>query len=59
VGLIWITRNLMEKIAKALVEFKFHCLDNIFMEPSECDEILLCKVLYFVRGMAVLAEQSR
>jgi hypothetical protein len=32
---------------------------NIFMEPSNCDGILLCNILYFVRGMGLLAEQSR
>jgi hypothetical protein len=29
------------------------------MEPSNYDEIPLCKILYFVRGMGLLAEQSR
>jgi hypothetical protein len=29
------------------------------MEPRDYDEILLCKVLYFVRGTALLAEWSR
>jgi len=26
------------------------------MEPSDYDEIPLCKILYFVRGMGLLAE---
>jgi hypothetical protein len=39
-----------EKMAKALAELKFRRLGNIFMEPSDYDEIPLCKVLYFVRG---------
>jgi hypothetical protein len=29
---------------------------NIFMEPSNYDEIPLRKILYFVRGMGLLAE---
>jgi hypothetical protein len=29
---------------------------NIFMEPSDYNEILLGKILYFVRGMTLLAE---
>jgi hypothetical protein len=40
----------------AKAEFKFHRLSNIFMEPSNYDEILLCKILYFVRGTGLLAE---
>jgi hypothetical protein len=28
---------------------------NILMEPNDYDEILLCKTLYFVRGMGLLA----
>jgi hypothetical protein len=28
---------------------------NIFMEPSDCDEVLLCEI-YFVRGMVLLME---
>jgi hypothetical protein len=41
---------------KALAEFKFCCLGKYFMEPSDYDEILLCKVLYFVKDMGLLAE---
>jgi hypothetical protein len=44
------------KMAKALAEFRFRRLGNVFMEPSYYDEIPLCKVLYFVRGMGLLAE---
>jgi hypothetical protein len=29
------------------------------MEPSDCDEIPLCKMLYFVVGTEILAEYSR
>jgi hypothetical protein len=32
---------------------------NIYMEPSDCDEIPLCKIRYFVIGTALLAEYSR
>jgi hypothetical protein len=38
VGLIWTIRNLQEKIAKALAEFKFCHSGNIFMEPRNYDE---------------------
>jgi hypothetical protein len=39
------------KMAKALAEFKFRRLrKHIFMEPRDCDEITLCKILFFVRG---------
>jgi hypothetical protein len=41
---------------EALTEFRFHRLGNISMEPSDSDEIPLCKILYFVRGMGKLAE---
>jgi hypothetical protein len=44
-----------EKMANALVEFKFHRLgEYFFMKPSDCDEIKLCKILYFVRDMGLL-----
>jgi hypothetical protein len=29
------------------------------MEPSDYDEILLCKILYFVRGTGLLVELNR
>jgi hypothetical protein len=44
------------KMAKALVEFKFHHYDSISMEPSDYDVIPLCKIPYFVRDMGLLAE---
>jgi hypothetical protein len=47
------------KMAKALAEFKFRRSGNMFMEPSDYYEIPLCKILYFVRGMGLLAEESR
>jgi hypothetical protein len=40
----------------ALVGFRFHLSGKHFMEPSDYDEIPLCKVLYFVRSMGLLAE---
>jgi hypothetical protein len=44
-------------MAKASAEFKFRRLGKLFfMEPSDYDDILLCKILYFVRGTGLLAE---
>jgi hypothetical protein len=40
----------------ALAGLKFCHLRKHFMEPSDYDEIPLCKILYFVRGMGLLAE---
>jgi hypothetical protein len=40
----------------ALAEFRLRRLGNIFMEPSDYDEIPLCKIMYFVRGTGLLAE---
>jgi hypothetical protein len=42
-------------MAKALDEFKFRCFGEHFMEPSEYDEISLCKT-YFVNGTGLLTE---
>jgi hypothetical protein len=39
------------KMGKALAEFKFRRLRKHFMEPSDYDEIPLCKILYLSRGM--------
>jgi hypothetical protein len=38
----------------ALAELRFHHLSKRFMEQSDYDEILLCKAVYFVRGMGLL-----
>jgi hypothetical protein len=35
------------------------CLGKHFMEPSNCDKILLCKILYFIGSMGLLAEWKR
>jgi hypothetical protein len=43
-------------MAKALAEFNFCCLGGNFVERSDCNEIPLCKILYFVNGMGLLAE---
>jgi hypothetical protein len=40
----------------ALAGLRFCHLGKHFMEPSDYDEILLCKTLYFVRGMGLLVE---
>jgi hypothetical protein len=56
VGLIWNSRNVQRKMTKALAEFRFFAYLNIFMEPSNYDEIPLYKILYFVRGMGLMAE---
>jgi hypothetical protein len=42
----------------ALGEIRFCCLGKHFMDPSndDDDKILLCKILYFVGGMGLLAE---
>jgi hypothetical protein len=45
-----------KKMAKAEAEFKFWSLGKFFMEQSDFEEIPLCKILYFVRGMGLLAE---
>jgi hypothetical protein len=37
-------------------ELKFHHLGKSFTEPNNYDEIPLCKILYFVRGMGLLAD---
>jgi hypothetical protein len=37
-------------------EFKFRRLGKYFMERRDYDNILLCKILYFVRGTGLLAE---
>jgi len=42
-------------MAKALAEFKFRRLGKHFKNPSDYDEIPLCKILYFVRGTGLLA----
>jgi hypothetical protein len=34
----------------------FVTYENISVEPSDYDEIPLCKILYFVRGTGLLAE---
>jgi hypothetical protein len=54
--LIWTTRNLQQKVAKALAEFKCSRLVNIFMEPSKYDDIALYKIMYYVTGTGLLAE---
>jgi hypothetical protein len=43
---------------KALDKLKFHHLGDFFffLEPCDYDEILLCKILYFARGMGLLVE---
>jgi hypothetical protein len=56
VGLLWTTINLQEKMTKALAEFKFRRLGKHFMEPSDYDKMPLCMILYFVRGIGLLAE---
>jgi hypothetical protein len=48
-----------EKMATALVEFQCRRLGKHFMESSNCNDIPLCKVLYFVRCTGLLAEWSR
>jgi hypothetical protein len=40
----------------SLAELKLHCLGKYFMEPSNYDEIPLCKILYFVRGTTLKLE---
>jgi hypothetical protein len=42
-----------------IAELIFRRLDRQFMEPSDYDEISLCKIPYFVRGTGLLAELSR
>jgi hypothetical protein len=41
-----VSHILFECVASA--EFRFHHVGKHFMEPSDYDEILLCKILYFV-----------
>jgi hypothetical protein len=43
-------------MAKALAEFNFCYLGSNFMERGDYNEIPLCKILYFVNGMGLLAE---
>jgi hypothetical protein len=43
-------------MTKALAEFRFFAYLNIFMERSNYDEIPLYEILYFVRGMGLMAE---
>jgi hypothetical protein len=43
-------------MAKALAEFKFSRLVNIFMEPSKYDDIAFYKIMYYVTGTGLLAE---
>jgi hypothetical protein len=38
-----------------LAEFRFCRLGKHFMEPNDYEEIPLCKILYFVKGMGLLA----
>jgi hypothetical protein len=40
----------------ALAGLRFRPLGKHFMEPSDYDKILLCKILDFVRYMGLLAE---
>jgi hypothetical protein len=56
VRLIWTTRNAHGRMVKALAEFKFRRLGEHFCERSDYEEILLCKILYFIRGAGLLAE---
>jgi hypothetical protein len=56
VGLIWTTRNLQEKCKRLYLNSNFTDKVNILKEPSDHDEIPLCKILYFVRGMGLLVE---
>jgi hypothetical protein len=45
-----------EKMAKASVEFIFHHLGKLSVETIDYDEIPLCKTLFFVRYMGLLAK---
>jgi hypothetical protein len=47
------------KNGEGLSSIKFRCLANIFMESCDYDEIPLRKILYFVKGMVLLAKYSR
>jgi hypothetical protein len=40
----------------ALAELRFRRLGKYFMEPSDYNDISLCKILYFVRRTGLLAE---
>jgi hypothetical protein len=43
-------------MAKVLGVVKFRRLGNILVEPSDCDKSPLRKILYFVRGVGLVAE---
>jgi hypothetical protein len=43
---------------KAVAEFRYCCLGNIFMEPREYHEIPLHKKLYFGRSMGLLVKRA-
>lgn len=43
----------------ALAESRFCHLGKRLIEPSMYNEIPLCKILYFARGMGLLAEKGR
>jgi hypothetical protein len=43
----------------ALAELRFYLLGKHVVEASDYDEIQLCKMLYFICGMGLLAERSR
>jgi hypothetical protein len=57
VGLTWTTRKLHKKWRR--LNFDLVIYVNIFTQRSDYDGILLCKILYFARGMVLLAEKSR
>jgi hypothetical protein len=48
------SHTLCERVVSA--ELRFCPLGKHFMEPSNSNEIPLCKILYFVRGTVLLAE---
>jgi hypothetical protein len=39
-----------------IVQTRYYLSFVHFMEPSDYDEISLCKILYFVRGIGLLVE---
>jgi hypothetical protein len=43
-------------VCVALIELRFCHLSKHFMEPSIYDEIPLCKIMYFIGGLGLLAE---
>jgi hypothetical protein len=45
-----------ENVAKALDELKFFRLDKYFYGATDYDKIPLCKILYFVTVMRIMAE---